>query len=394
MGDKILFTNIENTRGFFVIHDQYLRLVDFAVPSSELLGKIYVGRVSNVVANLNAAFVEYEKGKQGFLSLSARDNQNLNAIKNEMRLPVQIKTAPLKTKDAVLSSELSLPGVYCVVTNTPGGIHFSKKISIDKKKEIKDYIKGLLHPDMSCIIRSNAMALSTDDFSLLKKELEELQDKLCEIMNKCTSRAFYTCVYDKSEFLLSNLSKVNFLYVDEIITDSPYEFDFLKERLPKDLQEKLTLYTDDFPLTALYEIKAKLSHAIQRTVWLKSGGYLVIDYTEALTVIDVNSGKNIKKLSKNELTKITNEEAAQIVPYIMSVNNMSGIILVDFINTNSKADEEALISILKHNLYLDPNKADFCDVTKLGLVELTRQKKDILTIVKMKEAGIYEIIKN
>lgn len=393
MGDKIILTNIGDSRGFFAIRNNFLRIADFCTPSFDCIGRIYVGRVSNVVSNLNAAFVEYEKGTQGFLPVSATRHFTTE-LKNEMRIPVQIKTAPLKTKDAVLTTELSLPGIYCVVTNTPGGIHFSKKITKQQKELLKNFMEDIKDEGFSYIIRSNAMALKELDLDLLKAEVLSLAEQMKEILMKVSSRNFYTCLYKKSDFLVHSLSKVDFLETDEIITDSQEEYDFLKEILPQHMCDKVTLYKDSFPLSVLYELKAKLHNMTERTVWLKSGGYLVVDYTEALTVIDVNSGKNIKKISKKALTAITNQEAAELIPYLISVNNISGIILVDFINSEEKEDEKKLLNLMGKKMAEDFNKADVVDVTRLGLVEITRQKKDGLLTAKMKEAGIYEIIKH
>ena len=126
MGEQVVFTKIGNTRGFFAIQDNMLRLADFSTESTMIPGKIYVGRVANTVQNLDASFVEYEKGKQGFLPNPKKHRAEGIEIKNGMVLPVQLKTAPLETKEAMLAVELSLPGIYCVVTNTPGGSHFTK----------------------------------------------------------------------------------------------------------------------------------------------------------------------------------------------------------------------------------------------------------------------------
>ena len=111
MGEQVVFTKIGNTRGFFAIQDNMLRLADFCTESSMITGKIYVGRVANTVRNLDASFVEYEKGKQGFLPNPNKHRIQEIEIKNGMVLPVQLKTAPLKTKEAKLSVELSLPGI-------------------------------------------------------------------------------------------------------------------------------------------------------------------------------------------------------------------------------------------------------------------------------------------
>ena len=396
MGEQVVFTKIGNTRGFFAIQDNMLRLADFCTESSMITGKIYVGRVANTVRNLDASFVEYEKGKQGFLPNPNKHRTQEIEIKNGMVLPVQLKTAPLKTKEAMLSVELSLPGIYCVVTNTPGGIHFSKKIKDTQKKVIKQALTDVGNEAFSYIIRSNAAALSEAELDLLKDELCSLSEEMHQIVLKAKSRTCFSCIYDKSDFVIRSLSKIDFLKADRIVTDSAEEYDYLKSILPSCVSEFLAFHDEKqkLSLSLLYELKSRLHSMISKKVWLKSGGYLVVEPTEALTVIDVNSGKNIQKMSKAELVRKTNLEAAEIIPFLLSVNNISGIIVVDFINVASKKDEEEFMVLLKKRLSLDCNKADVVDVTKLGLVEITRQKKDVLLLSKIKEAELYEIIEN
>ena len=396
MGEQVVFTKIGNTRGFFAIQDNMLRLADFCTESTMLPGKIYVGRVANTVRNLDASFVEYEKGKQGFLPNPNKHRAPEIEIKNGMVLPVQLKTAPLKTKEAMLSAQLSLPGIYCVVTNTPGGIHFSKKIKDTQKKVIKQALTDVGDEAFSYIIRSNAAALSEAELDLLKDELCSLSEEMHQIVLKAKSRTCFSCIYDKSDFVIQSLSKIDFLKADRIVTDSAEEYDYLKSILPSCVSEFLAFHDEKQKLSfsLLYELKSRLHSMISKKVWLKSGGYLVVEPTEALTVIDVNSGKNIQKMSKAELVRKTNLEAAEIIPFLLSVNNISGIIVVDFINVASKKDEEEFMVLLKKRLSLDCNKADVVDVTKLGLVEITRQKKDVLLLSKIKEAELYEIIEN
>ena len=392
MGEQIVITEIGGIRGFFVIRDNLLKIADFCTPQSRIPGKIYVGHVSNVAANLNAAFVEYEKGKKGFLPLDKKRN-HIENIKNGNTVPVQIKTAPLKTKDAVLSAELSVSGLYCVVTDTPGEIHFSKKITSSKKEILKSLIMDVVSPSFSYIIRSNVMALADGDLALLLAEIKNLTEKMREIVIKSTTRTCFSCIYEQSFFLTDFLSKTDFLQVDEIVTDSAEEYQYLQSMLPQKLSEAVRLYSDErISLALIYEIKARLHQMISRKVWLKSGGYLIVEMTEALTVIDVNSGKNEKKISKAALALETNMEAADLIPYLLSVNNISGIVIVDFINVRSKDEEELFLKRLKKRLSEDPCKADVVDITALGLVEITRQKKDILISAKLKEASLYEII--
>ena len=392
MGEQIVITEIGGTRGFFVIKDNLLKIADFCTPQSLIPGKIYVGHVSNVAANLNAAFVEYEKGKKGFLPLDKK-RDHIEGIKNGNTIPVQIKAAPLKTKDAVLSSELSVPGLYCVVTNTPGGIHFSKKITTSQKEVLRPLVTASASPSFSYIIRSNVMALTEKDLPLLSEEIKSLTDRMQEIVLKSTTRTCFSCIYEKSGFLTDSLSKTDFLQIDEIVTDSEEEYHDLQLVLPDRLSKAVRLYSDTkISLALIYEIKARLHQMISKKVWLKSGGYLIVEMTEALTVIDVNSGKNEKKISKAALALETNIEAAEMIPYLLSVNNVSGIVIVDFINVRSKDEEEQFVKHLKKRLSEDPCKADVVDITALGLVEITRQKKDVLLSAKLKEASLYEII--
>ena len=392
MGEQIVITEIGGTRGFFVIKDNLLKIADFCTPQSLIPGKIYVGHVSNVAANLNAAFVEYEKGKKGFLPLDKK-RDHIEGIKNGNTIPVQIKAAPLKTKDAVLSSELSVPGLYCVVTNTPGGIHFSKKITTSQKEVLRPLVTASASPSFSYIIRSNVMALTEKDLPLLSEEIKSLTDRMQEIVLKSTTRTCFSCIYEKSGFLTDSLSKTDFLQIDEIVTDSEEEYHDLQLVLPDRLSKAVRLYSDTkISLALIYEIKARLHQMISKKVWLKSGGYLIVEMTEALTVIDVNSGKNQKKISKAALALETNIEAAEMIPYLLSVNNISGIVIVDFINVRSKDEEEQFVKHLKKRLSEDPCKADVVDITALGLVEITRQKKDVLLSAKLKEASLYEII--
>ncbi len=392
MGEQIVITEIGGTRGFFVIKDNLLKIADFCTPQSLIPGKIYVGHVSNVAANLNAAFVEYEKGKKGFLPLDKK-RDHIEGIKNGNTIPVQVKAAPLKTKDAVLSSELSVPGLYCVVTNTPGGIHFSKKITASQKEVLRPLVTASASQSFSYIIRSNVMALTEKDLPLLSEEIKSLTDRMQEIVLKSTTRTCFSCIYEKSGFLTDSLSKTDFLQIDEIVTDSEEEYQNLQSVLPDRLSKAVRLYSDTkISLALIYEIKARLHQMIAKKVWLKSGGYLIVEMTEALTVIDVNSGKNEKKISKAALALETNIEAAEMIPYLLSVNNISGIVIVDFINVRSKDEEEQFLKHLKKRLSEDPCKADVVDITALGLVEITRQKKDVLLSAKLKEASLYEII--
>lgn len=392
MEQTVIFTDVEKKRGFFSIVDDKLHLAAFDTRKSRDMNKIFVGRVSNILPNLKAAFVEYRKGVCGFLPLTGEE---LTVCKCEMRIPVQVVKDAVKTKEAVLSAELSLTGIYCVVTSKPGGVVCSKKLPAALKEEFFAMCTPFVSEGMSCIIRTNAASLEKEEYRLLTDEIQTLCQNLKIMLKNAESRTIYSQLYEGPAFAEDQISRVDFRKVTKLVTDHPDEFDRLSQSLPRNLTQMLQIYTDEsFSLQALYGLKGKLHEAVSRTVWLKSGGYLVIEPTEALTVIDVNSGKNMKKMSKKELCSLTNREAAEMIPYILTSRNITGIVIVDFISNNSKTEDAALLNRLRENMAMDYVKADVVDITPLGLVEITRQKKDIPLKDQLCEVGLYETVRH
>lgn len=388
----IIFTTIEQKRSFFSIIDEKLHLAAFDTCDNRDMDKIFVGKITNILPNLKAAFVEYKKGVCGFLPLTQKE---LESYKCEMRLPVQIVKDAVKTKEAVLSTELSLKGTYCIITSKPGGLTFSKKIPALLKEELFLLCKEHIREQMTCIIRTNAVSLGKDDERLLLEEIIRLEERLKKILQSFSNRTIYSQLYEGPAFVEKNLSMVDFKMVSKIVTDSKEDFDQISQSVPVCVSDRLKLYEDvSFPLHALYGLRGKLHEALSRTVWLKSGGYLVIEPTEALTVIDVNSGKNLKKISKRELSCLTNREAAEAIPYILTSRNITGIVIIDFISTDSKTEDANLLKLLRSHTAVDHVKTDVVDITPLGLVEITRQKRDIPLKDQLCEVGLYETFRH
>lgn len=388
----VIFTDIEGKRGFFSIDDGRLHIAAFDTSKSRDMGRIYVGKIANILPNLKAAFVEYKKGVMGFLPLT---KGQLSTFTCNSFLPVQVAKEAVKTKDALLSTELSLTGIYCVVTNQPGGITFSKKLPADLRTRLLDICAPYVEEQMTCIVRTNVISLEGEDIHLLTDEITALIKELKRIKETAESRTVYSLLYEGVSFVKTQLSKMNLENVSKIVTDSETEFDQISQYLPEKFSGLLQLYEDaSFPLQALYGLKGRLHEAVSRTVWLKSGGYLVIEPTEALTVIDVNSGKNIKKMDKRELCVLTNKEAAETIPYILTSRNITGIIIVDFISTDSEKEDRKLLKLLRIRTAMDHVKTDVVDITPLGLVEITRQKKESPLKDQLCEVGLYEIIKH
>ena len=158
----------------------------------------------------------------------------------------------------------------------------------------------------------------------------------------------------------------------EIVTDEREIYDELTNVPPADIQVRF--YEDSYPLVSLYNLETSLERALGKTVWLKSGGYLVIEPTEAMTVIDVNTGKNIEKKSPEETYFKTNLEAATEIAFQLRLRNLSGIIIVDFIDMKEEEHNTELLNAFRQHLNQDPVKTTLVDMTALGLVEITRKK--------------------
>lgn len=379
----VIFTTYNEKRGCFVLEKNELILASFDLSKKHDLNKIYVGRISRIMPNLNAAFVEYKKGVNGFLPL--KKNQ-LDSYKCDMRIPVQVVKDAGEMKDAVLSEELTLTGFYSIITSTSGELNFSKKIDQETRKRLSALCMPAVCEKTTCIIRSNSGRLAAEDGSFIVDEIKAQSERLKAIQEAAQSRVFYTELYEGEPFLSGELTKLDFSAIDRIVTDSGEEFDYISQNLPAWMSKKLSLYEDlDFPLKALHSLEAKLCECTGRTVWLKSGGYLVIDMTEAMTVIDVNSGKNIKKIPKQDMIRQTNKEAAGAVARVLSACNISGIIIVDFISQEKKSDDEELLAYLRDCMAEDYVRSCVVDMTPLGLVEITRQKRGISLKEQLKE---------
>ena len=397
--ETAIFATINTVSSFFLLQDKELAEARFDLSDHRDVGKVYLGRVSEIVRNLGAAFVEYKKGVKGFLPLTDAEMRSLSC---EQVIPVQISKEAVKTKNAVLTTRPCLTGLYSVVTMDGGGqIRVSKKIGKEAAEHLKEIIKDVDLRGYSVAIRTNANALLTGEpvsaisidengRDLLLTELNHLLDLAGQIERCAGNRVQYSLLYQPS-FTVQMLSKTSLTKLDKIVTDSVNIYDECKNILPGAYFDKvLSLYEDpSFSLIALYELKAKVSEAVSRKVWLKSGGYLIFDATETLSAIDVNSGKDQSKITKQELIHKTNKEAAIKIATQLRARNMSGMILIDFMNSD-QAEINSLMNRMRALTLSDPGKTVIVDMTGLWLMELTRKKDGPSLIDQLKEAGLYE----
>lgn len=347
---------------------------------SSILGNIYIGKVKNIVKNLNSAFVDFGEGRTGYYSLTDNPvplfaNGSCGKLKGGDEIIVQVAKDAVKTKDPVLSANLNFTGKYAVLTAARSQIGFSGKIA-DKewKEQLKPRLEVLTEGKFGIIVRTNAYGMD----ELLLQEIKGLMDQYQQVLEKARYRTCFSLLYEAEPEYLKSLRNCPEGSVDEIVTDDEIVFDtigrYLKLYQP-DEGSKLRRYSDSMiSLTKLYSLETVIEQACQKRVWLKSGGYLIIEPTEAMVVIDVNTGKYSGRKNPEDTIRMINLEAAQEICRQLRIRNLSGIIMVDFIDMKTDEDNELLLSTLRRYAAQDPIKIHVLDMTQLGLVEMTRKK--------------------
>lgn len=346
------------------------------------LGNIYIGKVSRVVKNLNSAFVDYGKNSTGYFSLTDNpvilyaDGRQTGPLKAGDEIIVQIAKEAVRTKDPVLTSNLNFPGRYAVLTAGKTLIGFSSKISDkDWKDQLRPKLEALTGDEAGLIVRTNAYGRE----DALLRETQALMEAYRNILKAAPYRTCYSLLASAEPEYIKTIRSCPAGSLDEIITDEPAVYESLIryfEQCEPEQVSPVRLYQDpQLSLTKLYSLENAMDQASQRRVWLKSGGYLVIEYTEAMTVIDVNTGKYSGKKNQDDTIRMTNLEAAKEISRQLRLRNLSGIIMVDFIDMKRQEDKDFLMDSLREFVRPDPTKTNVIDMTPLNLVEITRKKE-------------------
>ena len=347
------------------------------------LGNIYVGHVNNIVKNIDAAFIETNEGSMCYHSLKEKTSWLFGPHANNDRLCmgdyvlVQVEREDIKTKQPSVTGNLKLTGKYMVLVHGMKGVRISNKI---KDKEENNRLKVLFsnceNENYGLIIRTNALLVSNER---LKTEEKRLADLYREVCTTGIHKAKGTLLYQSFPWYIDLLRDLPENELTEVVTDDEEIYgafsEYTAQFQPEDAG-KLRLYKDEnLSLAALYSLQKWEKEALSKQVWLKSGASLVIEPTETLTVIDVNTGKAIsgKKAGDETFYKI-NEEAARECMRQLRLRNLSGMILIDFINMESEEYNTKLMQLLKELAAKDRIPVNVVDMTGLKLVELTRKK--------------------
>lgn len=358
----------------------------FSEENPSLVGNIYIGHVRDVVKNIEASFVELSPDVLGYLPLKQiqpvfTGRKNTEKICEGDNLLVQVVKDANKTKDAMLTTAFSLTGRFAVLTHGKSGIQFSMKIRDENyKKEIGQKLRVDLQesePDCnySLIVRTEAYHA---EYQEILEEIHALQVQYHKLIELAMTRQKYYVLrradHPIAGFVRKALSERKEC---EIITDDSGIYEELQADALTDSYPDLSIrfYEDALlPLYKLYSLESLFEEIHARKVWLKSGAYLIIDYTEAMTVIDVNTGKCESGKSKERTFLKINKEAALEIARQMRIRNLSGIIIVDFIDMKEEANVRELLDFTRQILRRDHVKTAAVDITRLHLMEITRQK--------------------
>ncbi len=364
------------------------RIVEIRLESDQeksILGNIYTGQVENIASNIQAAFVQIEPGKRCYYPLAEAQRAVFSAgrkgngpLRPGDELLVQVSRDAMKGKLPALTSNLNFTGRYLVLTTGDKKFGLSSKLALEDRHRLSGWLKEEAErPDkeFGIIVRTNAADASKEE---ILKELEWLKDRYHKAVVQGRNRTCFSLVLETEPFYVAAVRDAYGRDLDEIITDVPEIREMILgylEEISPELKEKLRFYQDKLlPLYKLYRVETALDAIQKEKVWLNSGGFLVIQQTEAFVSIDVNSGKYTGKKKMEETFRKINLEAAAEIGRQLRLRNLSGIILIDFINMENPDHRDELFHVLQKLLRKDPIKSRAIDITPLHILEMTRKK--------------------
>ena len=392
MKKVLLMERVMDQTRLAVIEDgQLCELIHERPNDDNLSGNIYLGRVENVLGGMNAAFVDIGLEKNGFLAagdirLFAQGDRTLAGMLGKARIEklvhpgqqllVQAIRAEPGAKGARLSCHITLPGRSMVLLAGIQYVGVSKKIaSADERARLRSVGHSLTKGGVDgVILRTAAQGM---DEAQLRAEYGALQARWAEMRRQAEYAKGPKLVYNDNDLALHAVRDMLAEDVEALWSDDDLCYERLRalaEGMTPKLADRVQRHAGDTPLFDLYRVDAQAEKALERYVWLKSGGSLVIEETEALTVVDVNTGKNTGRRDADDTILAINLEAARELMRQLRLRDIGGAIVVDFINMRSQADREALMVVLRECAAGDRNRTRVVDITALGLVELTRKR--------------------
>lgn len=356
--------------------------------NQRLVGNLYKGKVENVLPGMQAAFVDIGLEKNAFLFVEdalpprgAGDEDGgaghldiTNVLKEGQEVLVQIAKEPIGTKGARVTTHVTLPGRYLVLMPTVDYVGISRRIEDEKERErLREVAERVKPPNMGLIVRTIAEGAA-------EEELQQDVSVLTRLWKKVQNRAFHgpvpNLIHKDLELVQRILRDIFTEDIDNLIIDSRYEYEKvleLMELTSPELRSRVTLYEQE-NLFQKYGVEEEIERILKPRVWLKCGGYIVIDQTEALTAIDVNTGKYVGTTNLADTVLKTNLEAAVEIARQLRLRNIGGIIIIDFIDMPDPGHQNLILQVLEEEIKKDKVKTNILGLTQLGLVEMTRKK--------------------
>ncbi|MDY0301873.1 MAG: Rne/Rng family ribonuclease [Trichlorobacter sp.] len=371
-----------------------------------IIGNIYKGKVVRVLPGMQAAFVDIGLEKAAFLyvadvfdAIEEFENMMDDGKKTDMdeeeetapefrvlhpieellqegqELLVQVSKEPIGTKGARITSHISLPGRHLVYMPAVDHVGISRRIEDEEERErLREMVERLRQPGCGFIVRTAAEGKSEED---MKADILYLSKVWAEINRKKEKAAVPSLVHADLDVVQKVVRDIVSDDVNRIMVDSEADQErivqFMSTFMPK-MKSSVELYEEEEPIFDYYGLEVEISRALGRKVWLKSGGYIIIEQTEALTAIDVNTGRFVGKHNLEDTILKTNLEAVKEISYQLRLRNIGGIIIIDFIDMEKETNRDKVYAALEEALKGDKSKSNILKISELGLVEMTRKR--------------------
>ncbi len=361
-------------------------LVEHYVARSDrrsLVGNVYLGKVRNVLPGMEAAFVDFGEGKNGVLyagdiqydpeEFGRRRPRIERALKTGDTIMVQAVKDPMGHKGARLTNEISLPGRYLVLAPNSDMRGISRRLEEAERERLRGIVNRLRPEGFGIIVRTAADGASEED---LKSDIDRLVERWQAIESAAASGAAPKALYEEPPLEIRVIREHFTRDFRRLLIDDKNTYDRVVDYLAdtdSELRQKVRMYEDELPLFERFHVEDQIRKALDRKVWLPSGGHIVIERTEALTVVDVNTGKFVGHSNLEQTVLQNNLEAAEEIARQLRLRDIGGIIVIDFIDKEDVANQEAVLKRLAEHLAKDKTRTQVFDVSHLGLVEMTRK---------------------
>jgi ribonuclease E len=354
------------------------------VGAHSMVGNIYLGRVQNVLPGMEAAFIDIGRGRNAVLyagevshseDVEGRPPRIEQVLKPGQAVLVQVTKDPMGSKGPRLTQEVSLPGRFLVLVPNSSVFGISRRLPDDERRRLRAAIKRIRGDEHGVIVRTAAEGASVED---LEADLTRLGVEWEQIEKRTKKARAPSLLYEEPELTLRVVRDLfNSEEFREIVTDTPRVHEnisaYLRDIAP-DLLERVRLHDGRLPLFEHYHVIEQIHKALERKIWLPSGGYLIIERTEAMTVIDVNTGKHVGKTNLEETVVRTNFEAAAEIARQLRLRDIGGIIIIDFIDMLLQQNRDRIVETIREELARDKTRSQIFDISPLGILEVTRKR--------------------